>query len=158
MKATTEMIIKEVNAFNESIQEALASKKINASGEASRSLRVEVIDGVTTDIIRSIGIFYLEFLDTGRGRGKMPPISKLIEWAKIKFGKSEEESTQIAWAVARNIQQLGTLIFRNNKKGIELSKKVVTLRKAINEKLGETAKADVKQLLNKFKKKHLLKM
>ena len=154
MKATTEMIIKEVNAFNESIQEALASKKINASGEASRSLRVEV----SNNIVRSIGIFYLEFLDTGRGRGKMPPISKLIEWAKIKFGKSEEESTQIAWAVARNIQQLGTLIFRNNKKGIELSKKVVTLRKAINEKLGETAKADVKQLLNKFKKKRVLKI
>ena len=57
-----------------------------------------------------------------------------------------------------NIKNLGTLIRRNNKKGIELNKKVVTLRKAINEKLGETAKADVKQLLNKFKKKRFLKI
>ena len=154
MNKTTQMIIDELNAFNESIRDALDAKNINASGEASRSLRVES----DINIVRSIGIFYLEFLDTGRGPGKRPPISKLIQWAKIKFGASDEESVKIAFAVANNIKELGTLIYRNNKEGIELNKKIVTLRKAINEKLGESAKADVKQLLNKFKKKHLLKM
>lgn len=154
MSKTIEMILAEVEAFNESIREVLNAKKINASGEASRSLRVES----DFESVKSIGIFYLEFLDTGRGPGKRPPISKLIQWAKIKFGTDEKESTQIAFAVANNIKELGTLIFRDNKKGIELNKKIVTLRKAINEKLGESAKADVKQLLNKFKKKHLLKM
>lgn len=154
MSKTIEMIIQEVEAFNESILEALNAKKINASGEASRSLRIES----DFESVKSLGIFYLEFLDTGRGPGKRPPIQKLIEWARIKFGTDEKESTKIAFAVANNIAALGTLIYRNNKEGIELDKKIVTLRKAINEKLGESAKADVKQLLNRFKKKHLLKM
>ena len=147
MSKTIEMILAEVEAFNESIREVLNAKKINASGEASRSLRVEH----DYDSVKSIGIFYLEFLDTGRGPGKRPPIQKLIQWAKIKFGASDEESVKIAFAVANNIAKLGTLIFRNNQKGIELSKKIVTLRENLRVAIKESTVLEIEQRLDKFK-------
>lgn len=142
-------VIKEVEKFNDSIIRTLDTKNISNTREAARSLRVEY----GKDFVRSIGIFYLEFLDTGRGPGKFPPISPLIDWAKVKFGANEEEAKQIAFAVSHKIKKLGTEIFRNNKKGIELDKKILTLRKAIIEAISEEAKIEIEQKLDRFKKK-----
>jgi len=154
-------IVQEIEAFHESIIISLNSKKINATGEASRSLRINVEESQTFYKIQSIGIFYLEFLDTGRGhlpQSKPPPIKPLIEWARVKFGVDTDEATQIAFAVQSKIAKVGTEIFINNKEGIELSEKVELLKKVLNEKIAKAAKFEVMQKLDKYKKLYKQKL
>src|SRR5512145_2840339 len=115
-------IVKEVELFNESIKDVLDSKNISNTGEAARSLYVDWGE----NWVKSIGIFYLEFLDTGRGPGKFPPIEPLIRWAQNKFGVDEVEARGIAFVVARKIANLGTEIYLNKGNGIELEKKIIT--------------------------------
>jgi hypothetical protein len=124
-------IVKEVEKFNESIKDALDSKNISNTGEAARSLYVDWGE----NWVKSIGIFYLEFLDTGRGPGKFPPIAQLIKWAQSKFGVDEVEAKSIAFAVARKIADLGTEIYMNKGQGIELemlSKNLLNLKSKKN--------------------------
>jgi hypothetical protein len=147
MNDQIEAVIKEVEKFNESIKDSLNSKNISNSGEASKSLFVEFGE----NFVQSIGAFYLEFLDTGRAPGKFPPIKPLKDWAKIKFGADDEEAESIAFAVAHKIKRLGTEIFINNGKGIELDKKIVTLRENLNVAVRESTVLEIKQRLRKFK-------
>lgn len=151
MNNQIEAAILQVEKFNDSIKDALNTKRISDTGEAARSLFVEH----GADFVRSIGIFYIEFLDTGRAPGKFPPIEPLKKWAKSKFGVDDKEATSIAFAVAHKIKKLGTTIFISNSKGIELDKKIVTLRKNLNEALRESTIFTIKQRLNRFKTAHL---
>jgi hypothetical protein len=142
-------IVKEVEKFNESIKDALDSKNISNTGEAARSLYVDF----GADWVKAIGIFYLEFLDTGRGPGKFPPITPLIKWAQSKFGVDEKEAKSIAFLVGRKISELGTEIFMNKGQGIELEKKIITLKENLNDVIKESAKFEIKEKLNEFKLK-----
>ena len=154
MSAIIEAIVKEVEAFNQSIRDTLASKRINNTGEASKSL--EVIHG--KDFVQSVGVFYLEFLDTGRGSNpKKSSKGKFLEaikkWLRTKHGITKEpELTKKAEHVVYRINALGTLIFRDNKKGIELTKKISILRENINEEVADAVKIEIEQKLDKFKK------
>lgn len=148
MNNTIKNIILEVEKFNESIVRTLDSKNISNTREAANSLYVEH----GKDFVRSIGIFYLEFLDTGRAPGKLPPIKPLLEWASQRTGQPEREVWGLAKYVQKKIAEVGTNIFINNRKGIELDKKILTLRKAINESITESVVAEVNQRLDKFKK------
>lgn len=144
-------IIIEVEKFNESIVKTLDSKNISNTREAANSLYVEH----GKDFVRSIGVFYLEFLDTGRAPGKFPPKKNIEDWVKTKKGISEQdpEFDQVVFLVQRKIAEVGTAIYINNRKGIELDKKIVTLRKAINESIKESVVVEVTQKLDEFKKK-----
>lgn len=150
MNNTIKNIILEVEKFNESIVRTLDSKNISNTREAANSLYVEH----GKDFVRSIGIFYLEFLDTGRAPGKFPPKKPIEDWVKTKLGKSEQDSDfdGIVFIIQRKIAELGTAIYINNRKGIELDKKILTLRKAINESITKSVVAEVNQRLDKFKK------
>lgn len=151
MSLTSDYIIQQLEEFNESIREALASKKINNTKEASDSLRIEI--DKQNNIFRSIGIFYLEFLDTGRGHGKHPPFNPISEWVAIKLGITDiDENKRVTFAIMNKIAKLGTEIFRNNSEGIELEKKVVTLHENISSNLSKIAKTEVLQGLDKYKK------
>lgn len=145
--------IKEVEKFNDSIKDALNTKRISDTGEAARSLFVEH----GADFVRSIGIFYLEFLDTGRGPGKFPPRRPIERWVESKLGisPSDSEFDGVVYVISKKIADLGTAIFRNNSKGIELNKKIVTLRKNLNEALRESTVFTIKQRLDRFKRAHL---
>lgn len=145
------LIINEVEKFNESIKEALDSKNITNTGEAARSLRIDYGE----DFVKSIGIFYLEFLDTGRGPGKPPPFRKIHKWVMQKFGQTEQEAYPFAKYVTEKIAKIGTDIFINNGVGIELEKKVEILRQNIRMSIENYIKFDLKQELNFFKKEFM---
>lgn len=151
MNNQIEAAIKEVEKFNNSIRDALDSKNISNTGEAANSLFVDYGE----NFVRSIGIFYLEFLDTGRGPGKYVPIKPLQDWAKQKFGIGEKESLSIAFAVSEKIRQLGTEIFLHHGEGIELSEKIITLRENLRIALRESTVFTIKQRLNRFKQAHI---
>lgn len=153
MSSQIDIVIKEVEKFNDSIKQALNSKKISNTGEAARSLRVEF----GNDFVQSIGIFYLEFLDTGRGNGKFPPAAPIQKWVETKLGISPDSSEfdGVVYLIRRKIARLGTEIFRNNSKGIELTEKIVSLKKEINKNVKESVFIGIKQRLDRFKKIHL---
>ena len=151
MNDQIEATIKEVEKFNDSIRDALNSKNISDTGEAARSLFVEHGE----DFVRSIGIFYIEFLDTGRGPGKKPPFRPILVWAMRRTGEDASGAWGLAVHVQNKIAELGTLIFQNNSKGIELDKKIVTLRKNLNEALRESTILTIRQKLDKFKRAHI---
>ena len=140
--------ILEIERFNDSIKDALDSKNISNTREAANSLRVEFGE----NFVNSIGIFYLEFLDTGRGPGRMPPIAPLIRWAENKFNVDFDEAKSIAFAVAKKIAEIGTEIFNNNSLGIELDKKILTLKENLSENIQLATKLEIIQGLDKFKK------
>lgn len=150
MRPEIKAIIKEVERFNDSIKEALDSKNISNTREAANSLYIDY----GSDFVRSIGIFYLEFLDTGRGPGKFPPKKPIEEWVKSKLGKTESDSdfNGIVFVIQRKIAKIGTTIFLNNSRGIELDKKIVTLRKAVTEEVSKSVKVQILQKLDRFKK------
>ena len=143
--------IKEVEKFNNSIKETLTAKGISNTGEAARSLFVEH----GKDFVQSIGIFYIEFLDTGRGPGNPPPFKPILEWAMRKTGQNANDSWGLAVYVRDKIAKLGTEIFRNNNEGLQISKKIVTLRKELRGALLESTIVTVKQRLDRFKKQHI---
>jgi hypothetical protein len=52
---------------------------------------------------------YIEFVDKGRGAGKMPPVQKILDWVIFyQIGTGKDDSTKIAWAVAKSISKNGT--------------------------------------------------
>ncbi len=152
MSTSIDIVIQEVEKFNDSIKEALNVKNINDTREAANSLFVEH----GKDFVRSIGIFYLEFLDTGRAPGKFPPRAPIASWVESKLGISPNDSEfdGIVYVISKKIADLGTTIFRNNEKGIELDKKIVTLRKNLNKALTESTVLTIKQKLDRFKRAH----
>lgn len=138
----------EVEKFNQSIRVTLNAKNINNTKEASDSLTV--VKG--NDFVESQGVFYLEFLDTGRGPGKPPPFRKILEWAMQKTGQPANEVWALAVYVRNKIAELGTKIFQNNANGIELDKKIEELQENIDNSIGNTVNLMIEKKLDKFKK------
>jgi hypothetical protein len=149
MNQIIDAVVEEFEKFNDSIIQTLAVKKINDTKEAARSL--EVKHG--RDFVQSLGIFYIEFLDTGRGPGEKPPWKPILEWAMRRTGQTASEVWGLAVYVQEKIAEIGTNIFINNKKGLEIDKKIVTLRKAVNEAISEEMDFILEKKLDRFKKK-----
>ena len=145
-----EAVIQEVEKFNDSIRDALDSKNITNTGEAARSLYIEHGE----DYVRSLGIFYLEFLDTGRGPGKYPPFEAIMEWAIQKTGQKRSELYGLVRYVQKKIATLGTEIYRKKSKGIELEKKVLLLKEEILAIIPKYINAEITKKLDRFKKKY----
>jgi len=145
----TAIIIRELENLNEEIKSRLDGKNITNTGNAKRSLRVEH----DNNNYRSVGIFYLEFLNAGRGGGKFPNVSKIENWVRTKLGISEDKKVkQVAFLVSRKIAKLGTEIFSKNSKGIELENLILKLKKNINREISEQIKIDIIQKLDKYEK------
>lgn len=50
---------------------------------------------------------YADNVEFGRAAGTFPPIEPLQKWAERKLGISSKESRQVAWAIAKAIQERG---------------------------------------------------
>ena len=122
-----------VEKFNDSIRTDLSTKKIDTKGIASNSLRVES----DLNSVRSLGIFYLEYLDRGRPPGKFPPVDVIREWVNSKPVEINP------YLVGRKIAREGTEIFKNPSKGIMLNTKIRKLMEEINQKAPLWAKQDL---------------
>lgn len=80
-------------------------KNISASGKLIESIKAK---GNTM-----VAIDYVEWADRGRGKGKMPPVDKLIEWAQIKLGLTGKEAISTGWAIAKTIKEEGSAVYRS---------------------------------------------
>lgn len=125
------------------IKEDLSSKGIDNSKQASNGLRIEIKD---TRVILW-GVDYLEFLNTGRGPGKFPPVSEIKAWVESKPVPIS------AYLVGRKIAREGTAIFKDRSKGIQLENKVINLRQELKKQVPYFAKERVLNKLRDFNKK-----
>jgi len=141
-----------LDGMNASIKGDLDSKGISNTGEARDSIRVEV-DGLT---VRSLGVDYLEFLNRGRGPGKYPPPSNLVEWVRSKLGITENAES-VAFLIGRKIAEQGTGIFNNRSKGIELEDKIGDVKDKISDMIPALVKEQLTIGLNKYMKAFQMK-
>lgn len=149
MGLETIIISKNLDDFNQSIKDDIVRKGINDTGSAANSLKV-VVKG---EKVASVGNDYIEVLDKGRSPGKFAPVDNIRDWVATKLGiTSNPELNQVAYLVNRKIAREGTAIFKDNTKGLEISKKIETLSNNLKKDLQVFAKANVIEQLNKFQK------
>lgn len=142
--AIIEYIKTKVEEFNESIAKKLDEKKINAAGDAKKSLRVSESGGV----VKSTGIHYLWYLSEGRRPGKYPPLAPIARWIRIKKIPSTPR------VIAELLKQNGSRIYQNRERGLQLRKKADKLSDEINKELPAILSNQIKVEFNKaFKKK-----
>lgn len=149
-------IISELEKFNEKIKarldENIQGRKMTNSGNAKRSLQI-VRDN---NSFQSIGIFYLEFLDKGRGSGKFPNLEAIEKWVRTKLNITDNrEAKQVTFLVGRKIAKLGTEIFKDNSKGLQLDKLIIELRTDLNDRITDFTKFAITKKLDRFKNKHI---
>ena len=94
-------------------RENLTQGKRNASSKLADTVKAEVKVEETVISVELTLQDYWYYVDNGRKAGKMPPISKIEEWIKVKrpFGKSQKQlpsPRSLAYLIARKIGREGT--------------------------------------------------
>lgn len=127
------------NVKKDTVQDQL-SKNIKASGKSAASLEIKA-DGNGGQLLGS-AYFYQQI--HGRRPGKMPPVSDLLAWVKVKgIGSSEQQQKGIAWAISKKIANEGTDIFKGKRAGLDWEIIINDNTKALMEALGENVMAEV---------------
>ena len=79
----------------------------NATGKSKASIQVNKLTASTGQIV---GAEYIEYVLRGRGPGKLPPLSKIVDWCNAKGIPRSR-----AWTIAKNIAEAGTQLHRDLK-------------------------------------------
>lgn len=99
-----------ITEFLTGIQEALIaymqSDNRNATGKSVRSLQVSA----TQNTGKLTGAPYIEFVFRGRGPGKFPPLSAIIDWLNARG-----LPRGMAWGVAKKISESGTKLWQQGR-------------------------------------------
>src|SRR5512142_2868581 len=103
-----ELTAKHLEKLKQRIQDAMSSKNLDASGEASASLEVNGN--------KLLGIDYLYYLDKGRGPGGFPPMTNIRGWIRNKLNIPVENERQAMFLIGRKISREGTEIFKHPSK------------------------------------------
>lgn len=144
MPTVFDIVRESLEAYNEVVRQEMTSKKMDASGVARNSLRVEQSGAV----ISSVGIDYIQYLNRGRPPGRFPPMDAIARWV------GEKGVSVAPYVIARNIAQNGTRIYRNRELGLKLEEKNAALEAELNEKLPTFIRNQVVTRINEaFKSK-----
>lgn len=94
----------------EQIRANAAAQDRNASGRAARELR-EDVTASELKVIDAAG--YTQWgWEYGRGPGKFPPLSKLVEWVKIRGLAEAGRERSLAYLIGRKMAREGSALFR----------------------------------------------
>jgi hypothetical protein len=103
----TALIQKQLNAFGKETVALLKKYHIEAGQKATGNALKEfdyVVDIEGDNVVLTVlGTDYTEYLDRGRGWGKMSPVDSILEWMKVKgVARTETEAKQrgIAFAIS----------------------------------------------------------
>lgn len=130
-----ELTQKHLENLKKNIQQAMSSKGLDNSGQASQSLEV--------DGNKLLGANYIYYLDQGRRPGKFPPIRSIQDWILNKLGlDAYGKDKGIAYLVGRKISNEGTDIFKNRAKGIQLDELVDDMLNELYKELPDEVAAE----------------
>jgi len=108
-KKIDDLVFKKLNELRDRIAANIKSTNSSASGMSSQSM---VITREQTRQTLSARPFFAT-LETGRRPGKMPPISKMLEFLAARQIQMEGVSNlKRAWGTAINISKFGTKLFQ----------------------------------------------
>ena len=79
-----EIVVKNLEIFNDSIRHTIIRKGISNTGGAAKSLHVTT--DKSNEKAYSVGADYIEVLDQGRAPGTYAPMQPIFEWVKSKLG------------------------------------------------------------------------
>lgn len=140
--------------FNDNLAKTLDSKGITATGMARDTLSVDI--DKRNQVGQSIGKYYLEFLDRGRGFGRFPPPQNIAAWIRVKLGIQEDKVVrQVSFLIGRKLATEGSEIFKVPGEGIELDVLATEFIKRIKAELPRVIKEHVLLGLRAEMKKHL---
>jgi len=118
----TALIEKQLNAFGKETVALLKKYHIEAGQKATGNALKEfnyIVDVEGDDVVLTVlGADYSEYLDRGRGYGKMSPPDEILKWMKAKgVARAESESKQkgIAFAIAKTHELYGSYQHRTGK-------------------------------------------
>ena len=133
------------------IRKGFQEKNINASGNASRSLRSEITDKKYT----LFGVDYIDAAEVGRGRNRSSTgglFQGVYQWLQYKkYGirySDDKERRSIAFAIMKTIAESGSYKFRNPAKRTNIIEtSIEDIRKDIKEQfIIFTRESELKQL------------
>jgi len=82
---------------------------VNASGRLKNSLKYDVMAGV----LQVSAVYYVQWVENGRGKGKRPPIAAIEQWITDKGLIIQDISKRsLAFLIARKIAEQGTVAYR----------------------------------------------
>ena len=79
----------------------------NASGKGMQSIEHKTELNGNNITVKIMGVDYLQYVNTGRNIGKMPPIEPIKEWVQIRNIAQGKEAERAAWAIAKAIEREG---------------------------------------------------
>ncbi len=149
------IVNKNLDRFILTLQRELRVEKINDTKKASQSLKKKTINKSKYQVL---GLEYVEMLNKGIGKGNTDKVMTQRAYALYKSGwvkrklniSDDKQQKQIAFAVSKKIQKEGTEIFKDNSKGIKLTKNVKELAKNLARDLAKGAVFEITEQLQKF--------
>lgn len=146
MSNLIENTVRLVEEFNNEIVFDMSRKNLDDTGAASSSLRIES-DRKT---IKSFGVFYLKYLDTGSGPWTRPELYKKLGYILELTGWAARNDIN-PYAAAYSIAHNGNRIHKDPSKGIELTKKREKLLEEIKKQAPAWVKDDLRIRLKQIK-------
>lgn len=129
--------------ITEGILQIFTDVKLGKSNIVKKMKIKEIKNGISVNLPE-----YAQYVDSGRKKGKRPPIKPIIQWLKRKKIKPDEGETykSIAWAISTAIQNEGI----KPRKFIENIKTYI--RNEMMKDVGKDVKNDVKDSVKKINK------
>jgi len=90
------------------IQATMKSTGRDATGKASKSLRLGVDITPMGFVLQIIGADYFEYIEKGRRPGTPPPFNAILEWVIVKMRLTGKMAERAAWGVRTKIGQEGS--------------------------------------------------
>lgn len=121
---------KHLTNLKSEIQAVMASKNLDNTGDAYQSLEVSGN--------QLIGLDYIFYLDKGSAPWQNPSNYKALGYILTKNGWSKINPYAAAWSIAN----LGSQIYRNNAKGLQLDLLVNNMLEDLTKELPDEAAAE----------------
>lgn len=106
-----ELITEFLTAIQAEMVAYLDTNDRNATGRSRASIQLA---NITQSSGQLIGSDHIEYVFTGRGPGKMPPLNAIIDWCSARG-----LPRAMAWVVARNIAESGTKLYQSGRKPLD---------------------------------------
>lgn len=111
----TNNLKKSIDNFGKEYVKQLVIELINADKKATgnliRSIDYKLIEATNEFMVQIMAPDYLKYVDEGRKAGKLPPVDKIIAWAKVRNLQPKKPKyktiEQVGWAVAKGIERNG---------------------------------------------------
>lgn len=142
-----ELLIEFLEVAKQMLIDDLDSKGRNATGKTKKSIRVANITSTSGQLL---GAEHILYTFQGRGPGKMPPLSQLIDWCSARGIPRSK-----AWIIAKNIAEFGTKLFRSGAKDNNVllnatsKERIDELSEGLRKTYSLKLNSDLKDIINK---------